>query len=346
MGEKKLFNRKFLLKILIALIIGNTVLIVLNINFLRKKKDFASLSKSYQIVQPDFFNSPCPDIEMTSIQGKKINLYDLKGDVTIIKFTLFHYLDLPHLHYLEHVYRSFENEGLHLLLIYPKGRQNTELIDEFIPLSIPIIEDDGFILSKFSVRLSDTLIIGRDLKIKLKSNLLANRSIFNQVVRFLYEDKDFHPIYPSDNELSSLINRISYLDIKNGEMENLGQKIKNKYSLINIFISTCFSCKENKRIRLMKELISEFKGEVVFLFGRGNNFNSVKQFSEINELENFTVGIIQPSESLFEDDYYRIFKLDVDPRIFILKENGEIQYKEELKDQRKINLAFLLSKIE
>ena len=96
----------------------------------------------------------------------------------------------------------------------------------------------------------------------------------------------------------------------------------------------------------MKELSSNYEGEIVFLFGRGNNFNTVKQFSDRNELGDFTVGIIQPSQDLYEEDYYRIFKFDVDPWILVLGESGEIRYEEELRDQRKLNLDFLLKKIE
>lgn len=344
MKRKIQFSKKFLFPIFIILVIGNIILIILNINYLRTKKTQSNYPFS-QILRQEFYNSPCPDINMVNIQGKKIRLFDLKGDVILVRFTGFQNPELPYLHYLEHLYKSFEYEGMHLFFIYHKGRENSELIKEFISLSVPIIEDDGSISSEFSSRANDTIIIGRDFKIKFKSNQWNNRAIFNQSVRLLYENEDFRFINLSDIELGSLIKRISYLNIKNNEMENLELKINKKPSIINIFISTCFSCKEHARVRLMKDLSPKYKGEIVFLFGRGNYFDSVKQFSERFELEHFIVGIIQPGEDLYEEDYYRIFKFDVDPRIIILGENGEISYKEELKDQRKINSDFLLKKI-
>lgn len=344
MERKKIFSKKILFSIFIILVIGNIILIILNINYLKRKKTQSNYPFS-QIVQPEFYNSPCPDVNMVNIHGKKIRLFDLKGDVILIQFTGFQNFELPYLHYLEHLYKSFEYEGMHLFFIYHKRRENTELMNEFIPLSVPIIEDDGSISSEFSSRANDIVIIGRDLKIKFKSNQLNNRAIFNQSIRLLYENEDFRFINLSDMELGSLIKRISYLNIKNNEMEKLEQKINKKPSLINIYISTCFSCQEHARVRLMKDLSAKHKGDIVFLFGRGNNFDSVKQFSYRFELENFTVGIIQPAEDLYEEDYYRIFRFDVDPRIIILGENGEISYKEEPKDQRKINLDFLLKRI-
>ncbi|MFQ6070008.1 MAG: peroxiredoxin family protein [Candidatus Aminicenantales bacterium] len=222
-------QKKLLFPIFIALVIGNAILIILNIDYLKRKKNLNYFRPS-QIVKPDFFNTPCPDIKMVSIQGQKIRLSDLKGDVVLIRFTTFHYLDHPYLHYLEHLYKKFKNEGMKLFFVYSKGRADSELIDEFIPLSIPIIEDDGSIVFKFNSRANDTIIIGRDFKIKFKSNSINNRAIYNQAVRFLYEDEDLQPTYlhPSDRELSSLIKRISYLNIKNSEIENLGMKMHNK----------------------------------------------------------------------------------------------------------------------
>lgn len=190
MERKKIFSKKFLFPIFIILVISNIILIILNINYLKRKKTQSNYPFS-QIVQPEFYNSPCPDVNMVNIHGKKIRLSDLKGDVILIRFTGFQNSELPYLHYLEHLYKSFEYEGMHLFFVYHKRRENSELLNEFIPLSVPIIEDDGSISSEFSSRADDTVIIGRDLKIKFKSNHLNNRAIFNQSVRLLYEKVQF-----------------------------------------------------------------------------------------------------------------------------------------------------------
>jgi hypothetical protein len=112
-------------------------------------------------------------------------------------------------------------------------------------------------------------------------------------------------------------------------------------------VSPCFDCKEHRKIQLMKEIAIEKnlnKEQLILLFGRGNGFDLIKRLSDRNELSRYlTVGIIQEFSELSEEEYYQIFELDVDPRIFIFKEN-EIIFSEKLTDRNKINLDFFSKK--
>ena len=94
----------------------------------------------------------------------------------------------------------------------------------------------------------------------------------------------------------------------------------------------------------MKNLSELAKGtsKFVLLFGKGNNYEAVKQYSEQNNLTNFlTVGIITDSTDLLKNDYYKIFNFEVDPRLIIYSKEGEIKFLEDMNNKNKVNLDFL-----
>ena len=142
--------------------------------------------------------------------------------------------------------------------------------------------------------------------------------------------------------------RISYRNLENGKIENLGEKVKDKSFVVNLSVSTCLSCPEQRRIRLMEEIASKkdfCKEQFILLFGLGNNFDLMKKFVEKNDIKNITVGIIQKSHDLSDDDYFRIFKLDIDPRIMIFDKKGRIKFYEDLKNRRMIDKDFIIENI-
>jgi len=79
----------------------------------------------------------------------------------------------------------------------------------------------------------------------------------------------------------------------------------------------------------------------VLLFGKGNNYEAIKKYSEQNNLINFiTVGIIADSTNSLENDY-KVFNFEIDPRLIIYNKEGEIKLLEDMKNRNKINLDFL-----
>lgn len=343
-------SSRFLFIIISLLLISNIVLLYLNINSRRQLKtdsinsNIIKPQETYYEKLSPFFNQPCPDIEMYTINGEKIILSDLIGDVVLLRFTRFHPQDISYLIYLEHLYYSLREKGLHLIFIKLLGKKHI-INDNNYNSNIPIIEDDGYIAAMFNARLNDTIIIGKDFKIKFKNNQVINRIIYNQVMKFL--DAEEIKNNPSKKELESIIKEISYINIKNNREEKLIKGTTDFPVVINIFISACLNCPSYGRILLLNNLAGEMKKniKIYILFGEGNFPKLIKQaLGEYNSSE-IIIGIMQSSKDLFQKNYYDIFKLDTDPRLFILDKNGKIVFLENLRNQSSINLEFLKRKI-
>lgn len=308
---------------------------------------FPSLQVS-RVEKSDFYNTACPDIEMFDRKNQGIALSDFIGEVVVIRFTRFHAKDIPYLLYLEHLYNKYKESVIHLFFINMLGRTYSESIDDTRTFSVPVIEDDGYISGPFNARLNDFVIIGKDFRIKFKHNQVSNRIICNQIMRYLFDDFFLTEHLP-DKEVGSLVKKINYKDIKSGEIENLGESTQGKSSPVTLFVSQCFGCPEHQRIRMMKELstqIGKGRAMIILLFGRGNDFKSIKTFSEKNDLlDSITVGMIQDSGDLTDEEYYQIFKLNVNPCPFLFNRKGEICFSEGVKDQRRIDVDFLKKRI-
>jgi len=332
------------------LLISNIVLLYLNINLRKQiKKDTINSNivlsqEPYKENNSLFFNEACPDIEMYTINGKKIVMSDFVGDVVLIRFTRFHQQDIPYLIYLEHLYYTFKEKGLRMFFIKLLGKKRI-ISDNNYNSIIPIIEDDGYIAAMFNARLNDTIIIGKDFKIKFKNNQVVNRIIYDQVMKFL--DTDDIIQNPSKKELESIIKELSYINIKNNREEKLIKGFSDSSVIINVFTSACLNCPLHGRILLLNNLAGEVKKniKIYILFGEGNSQISIKQaLGQYNSSE-MIIGIIKPSKGLFQKNYYNIFKLDTDPRLFILDKKGRIVYLEDLRNQSLINLEFLKRKM-
>jgi hypothetical protein len=149
--------------------------------------------------------------------------------------------------------------------------------------------------------------------------------------------------------LSSILRQLSFYDIKQGQKVTLNEMSSKDKVIFTLFTSICAGCLENKRIQLLKELSNKLNpnsSKVIFLFGIGNNINNIKQYSFINGWDEYpiTVGVIDELNSFQEDDYYKLFELDTDPRTFILNKKGDVVFAESLKNTKLINLDFLLKK--
>jgi hypothetical protein len=293
------------------------------------------------------YNSLCPDIELTTINGENHKLSNLIGNVIVIRFSRFIKKDLPYLHYLEHLHRAFKEDGMYLFFVKILGRDYIESHENtFINLA-PIVEDDGFISGIFQANLNDLVVIGRDFRIKLKHNQLSNRTIHNQTTKYLHvENSTTHKL--SEKEFSTALKRITFKNVQDGKIESLNELITNKPSLINLFISTCFSCPVNNRIQLIKQCVQELNSKhygFAILFGNGNSLNMTKEFSNNHDLSGVKVGIIQISDKIANEEYIKIFKLDIDPRTVIFSKKGDITFLETVNDNRALNYNFILNKL-
>jgi len=194
---------KFLKKNWFNILIG--IVIAINIFFLahnfvtskRRKANNTQLIKEKTVAagrgnweqRPEFYNTPYPDIALTSINGEIINLKDLIGSVIIIKFSKFYKKDLPDLVYLEHLAGKFRREGVSLIFINSLGKHYKEAINKICIFSSPIIEDDGSVLGLFNANTEETVIVDRNFTVKFKSNInyIFNKSlIYNELIKWTF----------------------------------------------------------------------------------------------------------------------------------------------------------------
>jgi hypothetical protein len=106
-------RNKWLFLIVIFVLLANIILLFFNLSFLKQKKSEAKrerilISPRGRLEEPsDFYNKPCPDVEMYSTDGKKVALSDFSGEVIVIRFKRFHPQDIPYLIYQDHLYDCF-----------------------------------------------------------------------------------------------------------------------------------------------------------------------------------------------------------------------------------------------
>lgn len=354
------FLKKNWFNILIGIIIViNVIFVIYNFVILKGRKEsnpqfpeeaFAR-SQIDRIERSEFYDTPCPEITLTSINGRIINLRDLVGNVIIIRFSRFYKRDLPILVYLEHLAGKFKDEGISLILINSLGKHNSEAINKICSFSSPIIEDDGSISGLFNASQEETVIIDRNFTIKFmySMNYIFNKSlVYNEVIRRAFEENPQSQV-TSNEEITSIINQLSFYDVLDRKEKHLNEQIIDKKLFLTLFTSTCTGCEENFRIRLLKELSSNVdkeKTQIILLFGIGNNAKAIRQIALINGWNEFpiTVGVINNLDKHRMNDYYKLFQLDTDPKTFILNRKRQIIFVENLKNSRSINLNFLIRK--
>jgi hypothetical protein len=148
-------------------------------------------------------------------------------------------------------------------------------------------------------------------------------------------------------ELGNLIKKIHFFDVIDGRNKTFDLFMQTNV-ILTIFTSTCIGCQEDNRLNLLNELAlskNSDRNKIVYLFGIGNNPDSIKQKALLNGWDRspFIVGVITDSDIDQKDDDYKLFSLNVDPRTFIIKK-GEITFSENLENSSSINLNFLSKK--
>ncbi len=343
-------KRKGLYIVIGFLLIFNILLGVYNF-FSLKRRDIRTfirepdVAPSVMMDKQTFYNSLSPDFTKKAVDGRDIHLSTLKGNLIILRFSRFYLEELPYLLYLEHLANRFKNNGVSLIFINSLGKHYAESISKYIHLESPVIEDDGMLSSSFQASPYETIIIGRDFRIKFKYRIADNRTIYNQVIRFAFDEKS--PPLLNDNELASSIRKLKFKDVRERKVLNIEDIIKKeKETILNLFISSCMSCPEGRRIRLLKEIEGKAssKVKILILFGKGNGLEMIKDWAERMELgSSISVGVIE--RGLREEEYLRLFHFGIDPRIIILDRKGEIIYSEKEGDERTMSPEFILRKL-
>lgn len=333
------------------------VFIVVNIIFFinnnLNKKVRASSSTQQDLSQPilarnpvedsDFYNRPCPEISLTSIDGEVIDLKNLIGNVIIIKFSRFYKRTLPDLLYLEHVAGKFKNLGVSLIFINSLGRHYKKEIEKICSFISPIVEDQGSIAGLFNASLEDTIIVDRDFTIKSKYQGLDKRVIYSDVKRWTQDEKNGSDNF-SNEDLGTQLKNLVYFDVLEKREKPLFNPTLNKKVIITLFTSICTGCEENNRIQLLKDISSGMneKYQTVFLFGIGNNKKNIWQYALLNNWDKFpiSIGVIDRINPTQLSDYYELFELNVDPRTIILDNSGAVLFQEYLKNTNSIDENF------
>lgn len=160
----------------------------------------------------------------------------------------------------------------------------------------------------------------------------------------LVNDKELPSL--KDEEIGALIRSLSFKEVKSGKSLRVENEIKGKSTILNLFISTCMGCPEGRRVALLKEIAKKIgsKGKVLILFGRGNGFDMIKEWAERMELdEPISIGVIEGNS--LDHNYLKIFRYEIDPRVFVLDKEGRIVYAEKEGDERIMSPEFLLEKL-
>jgi hypothetical protein len=239
---------------------------------------------------------------------------------------------------------KYSADGVRVILINTLGKHDNESIGKIVRLNNPIIEDDGTISSLFKANIYDTIIIGKDQKIKFKYSRPDNRVIFNQVMTILGVRQN-KSINSYSKALLNSFNKIKFININSAQLESLSNVIIGKKAVINISISSCFGCPESKRVNTLKNLSKTVDDNIilVYLFGEGNSKDIIKEVSERLELtlSNILVGVIQRDGNMTDDEYFDIFRLNVDPSLFVINEMGRLIFIEKEGEASKIDQNYL-----
>jgi len=238
---------------------------------------------------------------------------------------------------------KYQDQGLSLFFINSLGKHDKEAVEKIVNLSAPIIEDDANLSGLFNAYPEDTIIVDRDFTIKFKYHLASKALIFNEAMKWTFTQQ-LSPVSTFPYELEKILQNLTFYDVlseKRKRMDQIRKKI-----LLTLFTSTCTGCEENTRIQVMKEIAKRLdsdKVKTLFLFGKGNNSNAIRQYAILNDWNEFpfTIGVIEDSKNLSEKDYYKIFQLDTDPRTFIIDSTGELLFVETQRTTKLVNFEHL-----
>lgn len=292
------------------------------------------------------YNSQCPDLAFIDIDNNMIDLTSWAGNVIVLKFSRFFKTDLPELIYLDHVARSLKNAAVKVLFINSRGKHERELIDEYAHFSVPIVEDNGHIAVAFNAYQMDLIIVSRDFNIKYKHASFDKPTIYEEILRWTYENKDLNdPV--RDEDFRAALSRINFFEIKGNKLRSLNDAIFQHRSIVSVFTSTCLSCEESERLRILKEYATQNPGQAVnvVLFGRGNTIGAIRQYADYNGLlnDNMLIGVIDDQTEPSENNDLGIFDFHVDPRTFILDSQGKLIFIENPRNSARVSMGLLES---
>jgi hypothetical protein len=338
-----LSKRKYFVLIISFLILSSGILLFI-ISGRKKFSDGNLVIRQIPLASENEFqhfiyDSEAPDFTLSTFDGQEIKLSDWKGKVIILQFSKFYLRDLPRMLYLDYLAMKFQKD-LRLVFINILGKHDSDAINKIIHLSSPVIEDKGYLSGIFYLKGNGIIIIGRDFKIKFSNFYADKRTIHNLVLRYMNRDsKPSSSI--SEKQLADLIKKVSFTSWETGATRILGELIKDKNAIINLSVSPCMTCPETKRVYVLKDMSTNIKSQeslILFLFARGNSFESLNDYLLRMELFNYpiTVGIINERTLLTEKEYLKMFQLDIDPRILILNKKGKIVFLEKLENTKRI----------
>jgi len=345
------FIRKNWFYLLISVFIVVNIIFFVNNNLNKKAKAESSTqqesSQQIQAIIPvensDFYNRPCPELSLTSIDGEQIDLRNLIGNVIILKFSRFYKRDLPDLIFLEHVAGNYKNLGVSLVFINSLGRHYKKEIEKICSFISPVVEDQGSIAGLFNASFEDTIIVGRNFLIKSKYPGFDKRVIYSDIKRWAELDGNGSDDI-SDENLESQLRDLFYFDVLEKKEKPLFDPTLNKKVIITLFTSICTGCEENSRIQLLKDISSGMnkKYQTVFLFGIGNNEKNIRQYALLNNWDKFpiSIGVIDRINPAQLSNYYELFEFNVDPRTIIIDSSGTVLFQEFLRNTNSIDEIF------
>jgi hypothetical protein len=171
-------------------------------------------------------------------------------------------------------------------------------------------------------------VSGTDFRIKLKTRDVLNQNLFHIVRGLIPEGRGFSldDSQQGKKDLNHLISNIVYKKIDGSKTRRLSQDIENDTCVVYLSISTCFKCPESHTIDMLKQFAERKrlgKNQIILMFGKGNDLGLVRQFAQDRKLDKtFTVGVIQQLETSHQEAYWDIFRLDLDPRVFVINKAG------------------------
>ena len=340
----------------IAVILSSINLFFIGQRYLSTKREFRELLKERQLAydkdlfQPnskdDFFDKPCPEITLISTLGQSIYLPDFRGRVIILGFSRFLREDIPFLSYLQHLADKYAKFGVSLLLVNSLGMYDSEAIGSLYHFHWPIIKDDGQIAAQFGAGSSDVMIVDKTFRLKFMAPLASKGIIYNALNKELQSSIEAADLLLSPNKL---IADVSFYDVINNENKSLLQIAHNGVILATL-TSTCTGCEENSRIQLLKDLSvspERLGYNIIILFGKGNNHEAIRRYSLNHEWNKYplVIGVMEESARISDKEYFSLFKLDVDPKIFIISGEGQLIFEETPKTSRKTDFASIASRL-
>ncbi|MDW7760809.1 MAG: hypothetical protein SCM96_09245 [Acidobacteriota bacterium] len=272
----------------------------------------------------------CPDIPIPLSAAETLNLRDFLGNVIVLRFSRFNKHDLEGLHFLDSLFTRLQKYNFRLVFINTLGKDNSIRQEHF---SAPVVDDDGYIASIFHANLNDLILIDKSFKIRIKHNNLNNPTIYSLITTHLFDEGQKMPAF-SDSSLEIILKQSFYMNVRTQHIECIRQTIRERPSIIHLFLSVCLSCLPQIRVSLMNGYgfpeTSQETPLIMILFSSRNEISEVNNFIERYDIpQKVTVGIFSDTDkdSMFEESL--LYKYYIDPYFIILNSRGRITFSEE-----------------